>query len=114
MTIHATKFTPEVLLSAPRRSAGVPNSKGSKVLYSTSTYSFSEHSKKTEIRVLDVHSQETTLVTDASSVSEPHWLDDKHVLLLASESDGKTSVKVGEADGFANRSVSHLQISHIA
>jgi hypothetical protein len=36
MTIQATKFTPEVLLSAPRRSAGIPNSTGEKVLYTVS------------------------------------------------------------------------------
>ncbi len=36
MTIKATKFTPPVLLSAPRRSAGVPNPSGTKVLYTVS------------------------------------------------------------------------------
>lgn len=33
MTIQATKFTPEVLLSAPRRSPGVPNLSGVLALY---------------------------------------------------------------------------------
>jgi len=33
MTIRATKFTPEVLLSAPRRSIGMPNPSGTAVLY---------------------------------------------------------------------------------
>ena len=37
MTIQASKFTPEVLISAPRRSAGVPNSTGDKVLYTVSS-----------------------------------------------------------------------------
>jgi hypothetical protein len=36
MTIQAEKFTPEVLLSAPRRSPGVPNSTGELVLYTVS------------------------------------------------------------------------------
>lgn len=36
MTIRAAKFTPEVLLSAPRRSAGIPNSTGKLVLYTVS------------------------------------------------------------------------------
>ena len=36
MTIRAAKFTPEVLLSAPRRSAGSPNSSGKLVLYTVS------------------------------------------------------------------------------
>lgn len=33
MTITATKFTPEVMLSAPRRSPAVPNSAGTLALY---------------------------------------------------------------------------------
>lgn len=37
MTLTATKFTPEVMLSAPRRSAGRPNSTGTKVLFTVST-----------------------------------------------------------------------------
>lgn len=36
MTIRAAQFTPEVLLSAPRRSAGSPNSTGKLVLYTVS------------------------------------------------------------------------------
>lgn len=33
MTVQAAHFTPEVLLSSPRRSAGAPNSSGELVLY---------------------------------------------------------------------------------
>lgn len=36
MTIRAAKFTPEVLLSAPRRTPGLPNSTGEKAIYSVS------------------------------------------------------------------------------
>lgn len=36
MTLTATKFTPEVLLSAPRRSPAVPNAKGTKALFTVS------------------------------------------------------------------------------
>lgn len=36
MTRQATRFTPEVLISAPRRSTGVPNSTGELVLYTVS------------------------------------------------------------------------------
>lgn len=38
MTITAKKFTPEVLLTAPRRSAGLPNSTGKLVLYTVSPH----------------------------------------------------------------------------
>ena len=37
MTLKANKFTPEVLLSAPRRSAGAPNGNGTKILYTVSS-----------------------------------------------------------------------------
>ncbi|KAF1839938.1 dipeptidyl-peptidase 5 precursor [Cucurbitaria berberidis CBS 394.84] len=84
MTIRASKLTPEVLLEAPRRSEGVPNTDASKVLYSVSTYSFSEHTKRSEIRLLDVASQQTSLVTDEKSASDPTWLDDDIILLLQS------------------------------
>lgn len=103
MTIHAIKFTPEVLLSAPRYSAGVPDPSGFKILNSSSTYSFAEHSKKSEIRVLDVRTQETTLVTDDGGVSEPHWLDEGSIIVLKEESDGSTALKVGKIDDWANR-----------
>ena len=91
------KFTPEVLLSAPRRSPGLPNEDGSKILYTESTYSFVEHSKRTEIRILDVNTQESMLVTDNSSASSPIWIGD-HILLLISNKDGTTKVKIGKAD----------------
>ena len=104
MTIRANKFTPEVLLSAPRRSAGNPNSDGSKVLYSTSTYSFEEHAKTSEIRVLDVKSGETSLITNDEGASEPQWLNDETVLLLSEGKDG-TSIKIGPVDRFDKRYV---------
>jgi hypothetical protein len=102
MTIRAAKFTPEVLLSAPRRSEGIPNSDASKVLYSVSTYNFADHAKKAEIRILDVASQQTSLVIDDKTASEPSWLDDDTIVLLKSGDDGITSVVVGKADKFDN------------
>jgi dipeptidyl aminopeptidase/acylaminoacyl peptidase len=104
MTIRASKFTPEVLLSAPRRSAGVPNADGSKVLYSVSTYSFTTHSKKAEIRILDVETQQTSLVTDDSSAGDAKWLGDDELVILFSGDDGVTTVKVGKAGGFLSSS----------
>lgn len=103
MTIRVKKFTPEALLEAPRRSEGKPNSDASKVLYSVSTYSFAEHAKKSEIRILDVASQQTNLITDDKTASDPTWLDDETILLLKSNDDGTTNVVVGKASGFENR-----------
>ena len=37
MTIKAIKFTPEVMLSAPRRSAAVPSPDGTKALFTVSS-----------------------------------------------------------------------------
>ncbi|KAF2270627.1 dipeptidyl-peptidase-like protein V precursor [Lojkania enalia] len=101
MTIRAAKFTPKVLLSAPRRSAGIPNADCSKILYSVSSYSFANHSKKSEIRMLDVETQQTSLVTDDSSASSPTWLGDDSILILYTREDGVTSVQVGNVDSFA-------------
>lgn len=103
MTIRATKFEPKVLLEAPRRSEGNPNSDASRVLYSVSTYSFADHTKRSEIRILDVQSQQTSLLTDDKSAGEPTWLDDDTVLLLKSNDDGSTSVVVGDANNFESR-----------
>ncbi|KAF2806712.1 dipeptidyl-peptidase-like protein V precursor [Mytilinidion resinicola] len=104
MTIRATKFTPKVLLSAPRRSSGVPNTDGSRILYSVSTYSFADHSRKTEIRVLDVSTQTSGLITDASGASEPNWLGDDHVLVLVPGDAGTTKLVAGNVDNFENSS----------
>ncbi|KAF1959314.1 dipeptidyl-peptidase-like protein V precursor [Byssothecium circinans] len=104
MVVRAKKFTPEALLSAPRRSEGLPNSDASKVLYSVSTYSFEEHAKNLEVRLLDVKSQESSLVTDKKESSEPQWLDDETVLLLHGDEGGVTHVKVGPVNDFGNSS----------
>jgi hypothetical protein len=106
MTIRATKFSPEVLLEAPRRSEGLPNSDASKVLYSVSSYSFAEHAKKSEIRILDVASKYTTLVTDDKSAREPVWIDDQTIVLLKSEDDGTTTVLVGDPKNFEKKYIS--------
>lgn len=105
MTIKAAKFEPKVLLEAPRRSGGQANSDASKILYSVSTYSFAEHAKKSEIRILDAKSQQTRLVTDNKTASEPNWLGDDRIVLLKSNEDGTTSVVVGDADDFEGRLV---------
>ncbi|KAG9950620.1 alpha/beta-hydrolase, partial [Aureobasidium melanogenum] len=96
MTLKAHKFTPEVLLSAPRRSAGVPNADGSSVLYTTSTYSFDSHAKTVELRSLNTKSNESTLLVQENSISEPVWLPgEKDVFAcLKGEDKGKTSILI--------------------
>jgi hypothetical protein len=103
MTIRAFKFTPEVLLEAPRRGEGIPNSDASKVLYTLGAYSFSEHKKTSELRLLDVASQQTSLVTKDNATNEVAWLDDKTIVLLKSNENGTTTVVVGFPDSFEKR-----------
>jgi dipeptidyl aminopeptidase/acylaminoacyl peptidase len=94
MTIKASQFTPEVLLSAPRRSAGVPNANGSYVLFTVSSYSFESHSKTNELRVLDIKSNESTLLLD-EAVDGLNWLDEDAFVWLRGKDGGETEVCVG-------------------
>ncbi|KAM0700466.1 hypothetical protein Q7P35_012187 [Cladosporium inversicolor] len=97
MTIRASHFTPSVLLSAPRRSAGVPNASGSHVLFTTSTYSFDSHSKSNEFRLLDSQSGESTLLSE-KAVDAVNWLGDGDEfvwLQSGSGEDGGTEVWIG-------------------
>jgi hypothetical protein len=97
MTVKALKFTPEVLLTAPRRSAGVPNSNATQILYQVSTYYFEKHEWHREIRVLEAASKESALVTEAAGASEPTWVDgDGSVLLLVPGENGVTDVTIGK------------------
>ncbi|QKX54133.1 uncharacterized protein TRUGW13939_01217 [Talaromyces rugulosus] len=98
MTIRAAKFTPEVLLSAPRRSPAVPNSSGTLAVYTQTTYSFSTHSKTNEIRVVDLESGNSSVVTSDAGASNPQWLDDGDFLIWLKEKDnGNTGFIIGDA-----------------
>lgn len=95
----AAKFTPEILLSAPRRSSASPNSAGTLAVYTVSTYSFESHKKTSEIKVLDISSGIQSLVTNAEGTSEPSWLGSGNELLwLKAEEKGHTQLIVGSAD----------------
>lgn len=79
MTVQASAFTPEVLISAPRRSPGVPNATGDLVLYTVSTYSFETHSKSAQIRVLSLKDGASHLISEDTGASNPIWLSDTEV-----------------------------------
>ncbi|KAF4550413.1 Dipeptidyl-peptidase-like protein 2 [Elsinoe fawcettii] len=85
MTVR-TRLTPSTLLSAPRRSPAIPNPSGTHALHSTSTYSFTTHSKTTELRLLSTASNESVLLSVDAAFSSPVWLDDASFLLLRSDS----------------------------
>ena len=95
----AEKFTPEVLLSAPRRSSASANSAGTLAVFTVSTYSFESHKKTSEIKVLDISTGTQSLITNAEGTSEPNWLGGENELLwLKSGEKGYTQFLVGRAD----------------
>lgn len=97
MTIRA-KLTPEVLLSAPRRSAGNPNSSGKLALHTVSTYSFKEHKKTNSIQVLDLESNNAKILYTDSCYSEPTWLSETEFLLIKCGDKGTSSLVVASVD----------------
>ncbi|KAL8698551.1 MAG: hypothetical protein Q9201_006503 [Fulgogasparrea decipioides] len=104
---QADKFTPEVLLSAPRRSSAIPDPSGRFAAYTVSTYSFESHEKTSEIRAIDVDTGQSVLVTNEKKTSEPNWLDDGDELLWLKESEkGATELVVG--------SIHHTRETYIA
>lgn len=92
-----TRF--RVLLSAPRRSNALPNHAGNLAVYTVGTYSFESHKKTSEIKVLDITSGQSTLITNKEETSEPNWLATGNELLwLKAGKKGVTQVIVGSAD----------------
>ena len=85
-------FTPQLLLGSPRRSAGSPNPSGTTVIYTTSSYSFEEHSQTTTLQALLVRTGETIIITANQDISYINWLDDERFVCLRSEKDGTTSL----------------------
>ncbi|KAL8642148.1 MAG: hypothetical protein Q9228_001140 [Teloschistes exilis] len=93
------RFTPEVLLSAPRRGSAVPDSSGKLAVYTVSTYSFESHQKTSEIRVINISNGRSTLVTNEKKTSEPNWLEDASELLWLKEGmNGATELVVGSVE----------------
>lgn len=102
MTVRANKFTPEVLLSAPRRSPATPNPTGTLALFTVSTYSFQSHSKTSEIRVLDIKTGHSKLLSSDGSASEPTWLLENDLVLWLKGDKGKTNLVIADAGNFEN------------
>ena len=100
MGIKPNSFTPEVLLSAPRRGPAIPNHDGTLALYSVSTYSFGDQETTKEIWILDVKKGTSTLFTNDSEAHDAQWLGDgtNAILWLQSGAKGITSLMVGDGD----------------
>lgn len=98
-SFYADMFTPDVLLSAPRRSPAVPDPDGNLAVYSVSTYSFEANKKTTEIKVISISSAQSNLIANDENISEPNWLEDSTELLWLKKGDnGTTKLVVGKVD----------------
>jgi hypothetical protein len=94
---NSTAFTPEAMLSAPRRGTALPNPAGTLAIYTVSTYSFTKHKTSHELRVLDLHTKNTWLFSNSSDISNAIWLGDGNkIAWLVSEDDGSTSFAIGD------------------
>lgn len=94
----AGTYTPAAMLSAPRRSVGLPNAAGTLALYTDSTYNFTTHSRKYGAYVLKTADGSYTQWSNSSAVSDFNWLGDENkIAYLQGEDDGTTSIYVGDA-----------------
>lgn len=95
---NGIKFTPEALISAPRRGTALPNSAGTLALYTLSEYSFEAHKTSRGLYVLDLAKGTSWQFSNSSAVSNAAWLGDGNkIIWLVSEDDGTTSFAVGDA-----------------
>ena len=85
-------ITPEQMLSAPRRSSAVTNANGEWAVFSSSAYSFEEHSSATEWYLMRVSSGEITKLPFEDEVSEMVWVGETYtsVLYVNANKDGGT------------------------
>jgi dipeptidyl aminopeptidase/acylaminoacyl peptidase len=108
------------MLSAPRRSAAIPNADGSLALYTVETYCFETHQRTREIRLFEIASKKSSLVSGEPNASEPHWLENEilHLresengstqLLIASPNEPTTSCVAGTVPG----SISGLKLKQL-
>lgn len=70
--------------------------RGDLAAYSVSTYSFETHTKTSEIRVLNVNSGQSRLITKEKDASDPNWLNDNDLLWLVPDQNS-TKIVIGNA-----------------
>ncbi|KAK0374542.1 prolyl oligopeptidase [Colletotrichum limetticola] len=90
----AKEFTPEVLLSAPRRGAAVPSPDGKLILYTQSTHSFDDNKTLKEVRLMHVESGASDQLTDDDKVHDALWLPGiaSDIVYLKSGDKGTTQI----------------------
>ena len=75
MTVRASRFTPEVLIAAPRRGRLWVNGDATAVLYTLSTYSFEEQKRTSKLLVTILPHIRTETLDDSGRASNPVWLN---------------------------------------
>ncbi|MCJ1388676.1 hypothetical protein MMC18_001525 [Xylographa bjoerkii] len=84
-----------VLITAPRRSAAVPSPDGSYGLYTVSTYDLESHSETKEIRVLELETGITSLITNDKHNKNPIWFSSTQILWLREANGSATQIWIG-------------------
>ena len=92
--IQTQKLTAEAVLSAPRRSPGVPNYNGKLALYTVATHTFGDKPVR-EVRVMDLEKQTSVQISDNEKVHDALWIPGtSDVAYLKSGVKGKTELQV--------------------
>jgi dipeptidyl aminopeptidase/acylaminoacyl peptidase len=93
------KFTPEALVSAPRRGPAIPNHDGSLALYTESTHSIGGETRK-ELYLLDVTTGRCRRILHDHQAHDPTWLGDgsNTIVYLRNGGMGITFVITLDAD----------------
>ncbi|KAI0132619.1 prolyl oligopeptidase [Xylariales sp. AK1849] len=93
------KFTPELLISSPRRGPAVPNHDGKLALFSQSTHEIGGKTLK-EFRVLNIETGESAQLIEDEKARDVNWLGDgtNTVIYLSPGGTGFTWIMMADAD----------------
>ncbi|KAI1429926.1 prolyl oligopeptidase [Xylaria sp. FL1777] len=94
-------FTPEILISAPRRGPAIPNDDGTLALYTESTHQIGGKTRK-EFYVLDITTGMSCCILHDDQAYEPIWLGDgsNTIIYLKSGGMGVTFILTINFDSF--------------
>ncbi|KAL7268917.1 Dipeptidyl-peptidase 5 [Rhizina undulata] len=101
--VASARFTPEDLLSAPRRADAVPNKAGTHAIYYASTYSFESHKPTLTWNILDLKNGETEVLFTGKEITEVAWLgsDENDLIYINTthlEKEGKSELWIAAAN----------------
>ncbi|KAK9432477.1 Alpha/Beta hydrolase protein [Lipomyces doorenjongii] len=87
-------FSYDDLLTAPRRSSGLPNKDGTSAAFTESTYSFTSHAWNASLKLVSLETGDTKeVMADAVDVGDIAWAGiDAHTLLYLNQSSPYTAL----------------------